>query len=144
MKGLLTALRTQIIDQLTYLGAEKAVPIVISEDMLPMGVPFPCVALKDGGVENGYFINGNHKKLDVTFIVYAEINSPNGEAVMGKGTQKGVLDIIDDLKTALVFYDPTGYRQFSGGAIAETASRSMNFDDHFVQQKKITMRWFTQ
>jgi len=142
MKDLLTALRMRIATQLTYLGGEKMVHVVEDEDILPNTTAFPCVGLKDGPVINSYYINARRRLLVVHIIGYVLMNAEEA-SVMGKGNQKGVLEIIEDLKTALVQYDPTGYVNVTDEAIDEAESENMFYSGRLVQQKRISMTWKT-
>jgi len=139
MKVLLSVLRTRIHTELTYLGGEKAVHLLPDEDLLPESTPFPCVGLKDGDVENHYASSSNEVTLTVDIIAYVRINSPEA-VIIGKGTQEGILDVVDDLKDALTGYDPTGYACYPE-IPSEARSQTVATQDNLVQKKKITMRW---
>lgn len=140
MKDLLTKLRTRIATELPYLGGKKRVHIVPDEDILPLETDFPCVGLKDGGVENHYYVGGNRPILTVDIVGYVLLNDLE-DSVMGKGNLKGILEIIEDLKTVLVQYDPTGYVNFLDDAVVEAASENMEYSGRLVQQKRISMAW---
>lgn len=142
MKDLLTALRTQIAAELKYLHGKRAVHVLPDEDLLPTTTVFPCVGLKDGPVLNNYYINGNKRTLVVDIIGYVLLNSEEA-SLMGKGGQTGILDMTDDLKTALVQYDPEGYINYIGEDVLESSSETMENDGRLIQKKRITMSWRT-
>lgn len=139
MKGLLQALKTRIATQVTYLGGEKAVHLVPDEDAQPETTPYPCVGLKDGSTTTHHYVDAVRAVHTVDIVCYVLVNAPEG-ALIGQGTQKGVLDLTDDVKAALVAYDPTGYR-WDTPDVEESPSQFMVRGDDLVQKKKFTMRW---
>jgi hypothetical protein len=139
MKALLTALQTRTIAQLTYLGGEKAVHLLAGEDLLPETTPFPCVGFKDGTVGNEYISGASRKTFTVEIYGYVAIHDPE-HILIGKGTQKGILDLIDDVKAAFERYDHTGYL-WSPEGVQEFPSVPMSGRESLVQKKKIIMKW---
>lgn len=73
MKTLLTAIKDQLINQLSFVRASD---IVITEDaqLLPKGMMFPAVMIKDGEVTNQDETNQTMaQSLQVEITVYARI-----------------------------------------------------------------------
>lgn len=140
MKDLFTALRTQIAAEIPYLGGKKAVHFLPDEDLLPTTTVFPCVGLKDSDIVNNYYINARRRTLSVDIIGYVLLYSEEASLV-GKGNQKGILELTEDLKTALVQFDPTGYINYLEDAVLEAGSETMENDGQLIQKKRLTMFW---
>ena len=147
MKTLLEAMRTRIAEQVLYLGGEKAVHFVPDRFALPETTPFPCVGLKDGAVMQHYYLGAARQKaeLNVEIICYVQIFE-YGAAIIGKGTEKGILDVLYDVRTALEWWAPADYRWVNGD-VSEDASQAINVMNEagetqkLIQVKGFTMKW---
>ena len=133
MRALLQALKTRIAEQVDYLGGDKAVHLVPDEDAIPETTPFPCVGLKDGATTTHHYVDAQRAEHTVDIVCYVLVNAPEG-ALIGLNGQKGVLDLTDDVKAALVAYDPEGYR-WNTPDVEETPSQYMIRGDDLVQKK---------
>lgn len=91
MKALLEAIKTKLQTSLTGLRDIQVVP---DEAMLPPGVRFPFIGLKDGPIEREEGIGETLKeKLSVKVIAYVEILK-NEASIMGDKTNTGVLELV--------------------------------------------------
>jgi hypothetical protein len=141
MRALLEAMKIRIADQVLYLGGDKAVHLLVDENAIPASTSFPCVGLKDGPVINEYKVGMSPpvKHLDVDIIGFVLINDPES-VIIGKGNEKGILDLMEDLRAALEHWAPTDYT-FMNGTINETPSSYMTNEETLVQKKKMTITW---
>jgi hypothetical protein len=100
MKALLTAIKTQLQSDLTYVRASD---IFVTEDesLIPETVKSQAVGLKDGPVIRkelaGRMMEYN---MTVKIVLYVQLLRPEA-AIIGDGTQKGILDMEADVHTAL-------------------------------------------
>jgi len=134
MKDLLTAIKTQLQTDLTYVR-DGDVFITEDENLIPSDVKFPAVGLKDGPVEWVVDEFGDNKtqKMTVTAIAYVSILRPEA-SVMGDNQGKGVLDIIDDIKNSLD--ENTLSNEVNDARIVSEAESEPIGDDSIVVQKK--------
>ena len=140
MKTLLTSLQSHIVDGMDYLGGIKAVHLLPDENLLPETTSFPCIGLKDGGIDHKEFTNAARQFMSVELFAFVSISSAD-EAIVGKGDDKGILDVMSDLKTAALFYEPSGYVA-QHNAFSEGPSQTMNFGGTaLIQKKKMTLKW---
>lgn len=143
MKALLLDVKSQLQADLDYIRAGS---IFITEDdySIPDYVKFPAVGLKDGEVI--YTIETGDQETDELFvkaIAWVQLMKPEASIVGDDATgQKGVLDIIADIKASL------NDEKFSGkyeGAIpvSETESELIVEPEKktVLQRKSITLRY---
>ena len=100
MKEILTALRELIQDEMAEI---KGIYILPDPDMLPTVVKYPCIGLKDG--ESSFsegMAESENERSSILIYIYQQILKEEA-SVMGEGGKKGVLDLMDDLRTALNF-----------------------------------------
>jgi len=142
VKTLLTAIKSQLQDDLTYIRHSD---IYVTEDerLIPEAVKFPAVGLKDGRID--YEILGRAEDLEsilyVTIIAYVMLHKAES-AIMGDTAtgKKGVLDIISDIKTSLRFNLFSGDFQ-EADPISETESELLADETTAIQMKSLTMRY---
>jgi len=142
MKSLLTAVKTQIKEEISYIRSSD---IFVTEDerLIPEAVKFPAVGLKDGEILYTVVSQGacEQTELSVIIIAYTELRKPEASIMGDESTgQKGVLDIIADVKTAL------RDELLSGQAdevwlVSETASELLADENLAIQMKTITLRY---
>ena len=142
MKDLLTAIKSQLQTDLTYIRGSD---IYVTEDerLIPEAVKFPAVGLKDGAIEYNVETQGANEAGDlaVKIIAYVQLQKPEaaimGDAATGK---KGVLDILADVKTSL------RDNKLSGQAddiwlVSETESELLADEETAIQMKILTVRY---
>ena len=144
MKALLTAIKTQLKTSLTYVR-DSDIYVTEDERMLPDAMKFPAVGIKDGSVAYTRATKSQEdQELQVKIIVYQELQKPEASIMSDTSTsQKGVLDIIGDVITALK------NNLFSGEVdsafpIAESESEFIGDDEikRYFQMKSVTMQYF--
>ncbi len=98
MKALLTALKTELENNLSWL---RDIAVVADEDVIPEGVRFPFVGLKDGPVarEEG-FSETLTERLTVYIVLYQQIFKREA-SIMGDGDKPGILDMTSDVHAVL-------------------------------------------
>ena len=140
MKDLLTAIKSQLQTDLTYVRNSD---IYVTEDerLIPEAVKFPAVGLKDGSVE--YTSLGRDEdmqsKLYIKIIAYVQLLKPEvsvmGDSATGK---KGVLDIIADCIISLKFNKLSGIVNRAVPE-SETESELLADEETAIQMKSVTM-----
>ena len=142
MKDLLTAIKSQLQTDLTYIRGSD---IYVTEDerLIPEAVKFPAVGLKDGAIEYNVETQGANEAGDlaVKIIAYVQLQKPEA-AIMGDTAtgKKGVLDILADVKTSL------RDNKLSGQAddiwlVSETESELLADEETAIQMKILTVRY---
>ena len=142
MKNLLTAIKTQLQADLIYVRDSD---IFVTEDeiLVPEAVRFPAVGLKDGPVSWSVISQGPSKEqtLTVTVIAYVEIIKPEvsimGDAASGK---KGVLEIIDDVRSSLDENTLSGQAS-NAEVVSESASELLGDEETMIQKKSISFKY---
>jgi len=143
MKALLIRIKSKLQTDLTYVR-DGDIFITEGEGVIPDHVKSPAVGLKDGEVL--YNIETGDQETDELFvkaIVYVQLQKPEA-AVMGDAStgQKGVLDIIADIKASL---DDEKFSGIYEAAIPMSESESeLIIDDDTktgFQMKSIIMRY---
>lgn len=149
MKTLLQEIQQRLIAQVSYLGGEKAVHFLPDQFAFPETTPFPCVGLKDGPIRQHYYLGMARQKadLEVEIICCVQIHQ-YGTVIIGKGQSIGILDLVDDVRTALEWWAPTDYKWVQAhGDVDEEASQAVNVMNDagetlkLVQMKRFTMTW---
>jgi len=102
VKELLTAIKTQLQTDLTYV---RAADVFITEDenLIPDAVKFPAVGIKDGPVVRTEEAGGMMEyALTVKIIPYVQLSKPEA-AIMGDTStgKEGILDIEADIHESL-------------------------------------------
>jgi hypothetical protein len=98
MKALLEAIKTELNTNLTGLRDIQVVP---DEVILPPGVRFPFIGLKDGPIEREEGMSETLREvLTVSVIAYVEILK-NEASIIGDGDNKGVLELVSDIHEVL-------------------------------------------
>jgi len=141
MKDLLSAVKSQLQTDLTYVR-ESDVYVTEDERLIPEAVKFPAVALKDGEIFYSSVSQGasEQSELAVKVIAYVQLRKPEA-AVMGAATgQKGVLEIIADIKSALRD-DLLSGQADEVWLVSETASELLADESLAIQMKSITLRY---
>jgi len=142
MKDLLNAIKSQLQNDLTYVR-DSDVFVTEDEVAIPEQVKFPAIGLKDGSVVWTITSRGPLKTqtLSVRVIAYVSILRPEA-SIMGDNQQKGVLDIIDDIKAALDENTLDG--TVNNAEVVSEAESELVIDEKFVpvtQKKSITFRY---
>jgi|Deesub1362B_J571_1020462.scaffolds.fasta_scaffold00331_37 hypothetical protein len=137
MKELLNAIKSKLKTDLTYL---RNVEIIPSEEFPPDEAGFPCVGLKDGEIVITSETKGYHIQLLEVFIyIYVSISINREASIMGDVSQKGVLeieeDIINSLKNNNLGIDSIFWNYWKRRAPSETVTADF---ENFVQRKDIT------
>jgi hypothetical protein len=137
MKTLLTSIQAHLIAELTYLQGVFIVPDFF---IYPQGAGFPMVALLDGGDSNSDKEKGARLELlRVSIGIYQAVASGDDASVVGDGTDKGVLEIKDDIMGELRDKVFTGYQApFYIRASKTQALESRDFEG-FVAFKSIDL-----
>jgi hypothetical protein len=102
LKDLLTAIQTQLRTDLTYIR-DSDIYIAPHENYIPGQVRPPCVGIKDGAIVRKELVSSMLEvTLNVTIVIMVQLAKDEasiiGDAATGK---KGVLEIADDIHTAL-------------------------------------------
>jgi hypothetical protein len=98
MKSILEALKIAIRDGMPEI---KGVHIVPDPDMLPSAVRYPCVGLKDGDQTFSEGMDQTETETgSVMIYIYQQILKEEA-SMMGDGSNKGVLDLMEDLRNLL-------------------------------------------
>ncbi len=142
MKTLLTSIRDHLDAELSYL---KSVTVVPDLAVIPDESAFPMVCLLDNGDENSTREKGARlERLRVSIGVYQAVAADEA-TVLGDGTEKGVLDIKDEVMNAL------RDKIFTGGYQAPfyiRSSRTQTFVDRdfqgFVAFKTIDLEYLRE
>jgi len=138
MKALLTAIKTQLQTDLTYVRASD-IFITEDENLIPEAVKFPAVGLKDGPVQRIEMIGGMMEyRMTVKIIALVQLTKPEA-AIMGDTStgKKGILDLEADIHESLDenLLSITGMT--SAVALANQAESEVFGDDVEVIQRKI-------
>ena len=142
MKALLTAIKSELQTDLTYVRDSD---VFITEDdrLIPEQVKFPAVGLKDGAITYSIDSQGASETAEifVKAIVYQELRKPEA-SIMGDATasQKGVLDIIADIKASLKDNFLSGQAN-EVWLVSETESELLADERTAIQMKTLTMRY---
>lgn len=139
MKALLNAIKTQLQTDLTYVR-DGDVFITPHEDFLPHDVKFPAVGIKDGSIIRAERMGGCMEyEISVSLIPWVAMAKPEA-SIMGDSatSRKGVLDVADDIHTAL----DENLLAISGMQEAfspsESGSETLGSDTRLLQKKNIT------
>jgi hypothetical protein len=98
MKSILTALKTECETNLSWC---RDITIIADEVLIPEGVRFPFIGLKDGPIarEEG-FSETLTERLTVYIVLYQQILKREA-SVMGDGDKPGILDMASDVHAVL-------------------------------------------
>jgi len=102
MKALLTAIKTQLRTDLTYVR-DSDIFVTEDENLIPDAVKFPAVGLKDGPVQRTEMIGGMMEyRMTVKIIALVQLTKPEA-AIMGDTStgKKGILDLEADIHDSL-------------------------------------------
>lgn len=102
MKDLLNAIKSELQSGLDYIRAGD-IFVTRSGAWIPEGVKLPAVGIKDGRVTREELAGGMWQvRLGVTIFVHVQL-AKDEASIMGDAAagRKGVLDIVDDIHTAL-------------------------------------------
>jgi len=152
MKETLLKIKERLDAQLPYLpmknGSERAV-YIMTDRVVPEVADFPAIGLKDGAVsyelENVSMLDGAdyqatmHIKVTVFVRLYRE-----EDIVTGDGTERGVLDVAEDVKDALNGYNPAPPGGIPLFIESEEESRILSDDTVLIQTKELTFKRLKQ
>lgn len=106
MRQLLLDIQTRLRTQITYVE-DTAIHILISPDVLPHHTQLPAIGISDGMINYSYPEPKSKRQLvtlNVRISAYQSI--PRGDVsdapILGSGTIKGILVMIDDINAALI------------------------------------------
>lgn len=100
MKALLTAIKSQLQTDLTYVRDQDVV-VVEDEYLIPKAVKSHAVGLKDGPVIRKELAGGMMEyTTTVKIILYVQLFKPEA-VIMGDGSLKGILDVEADVHESL-------------------------------------------
>ena len=98
------AIQTQLQDDstLSYVNDDDIV-IIFDENILPVTISFPCIALKDGPIRRIVEEPENWEVQYTVYIIIYQILTEGETAIVGgtEPTIHGVLDIADDIHASL-------------------------------------------
>ena len=99
MKELLEAVKAELKNRLTYV---RNVYITPDLGVMPQAVSFPAIGIKDGE-EKGkdHMGGGSEQVLNVELVITVKHLAATEDLVIGRGANKGVLDVADDVREAL-------------------------------------------
>ena len=151
MNALIKAIQTALKNAagLSYI-TDANIFITPDENLLPVSVGFPAIGLKDGGISKEISATDGASLLwDVTYtvdvIIYIELSE--GETpIIGQTTPKiyGVLDIRDDIHTALHENELSISGVMMAYCANEGASEWMGTEDLNIQRKRLTYTYEIQ
>lgn len=98
MKTVLSNIETKLEADLNYI---KKVAIVPHELLIPNTAGFPAIGIMDSGDVIHRFQSQVTRKMTVSIVVYQKILEDRAASVMGGQSEKGVLEITDDIWAAL-------------------------------------------
>ena len=141
MKNLISAIKTQLQTDLTYIG-DGDIFITEDERLVPDSVRFPAIGLKDGDIT--YAIKTQNQEDDallVKVIAYVQLQKPEA-SIMGDSStgKKGVLDITADAITSLKNNTLSGQADVAV-PVSETESELLTDEEEAIQMKTVTMRY---
>jgi len=132
MKLILSALREAIK---AGLGDIKSVHVVPDPDMLPPGVQFPLIGLKDGDQSFSEGVDQTESEKGIVLIyIYVQILKDEA-SIMGDGGKKGLLDLMVELRTLLNFNELEGVIHFGYVPEVMASEITMAEENVFVQRK---------
>jgi hypothetical protein len=141
MKDLLSAIKTQLQTDLTYVRNSDII-VVEDELAIPASVSFPAVGIKDGLINYAVATQSQETdELHVKIIAYVQLQKPEA-SIMGDSStsKKGVLEIISDVITSLKNNKLSGQAD-SAFPVSETESEILADEETAVQMKTVTMRY---
>ena len=142
MKELLSAIKTQLQTDLTYIR-DRDIYVTPHENYIPNAVKLPCVGIKDGGISRTELPGGMWEvALSVKLIAYVQLAKEEA-SIMGDtaSSKKGVLDIVDDIHLSLD-EDLLGISgMIEAYSPAEAESEMFGDDDDAVQRKIVTYQY---
>lgn len=123
MKGLFTALKGFLPGQLPYL---KGVYVLGVDELFPPESETPALGLRDGGTGEvpDDFGERNAEEMIVEVDVFVENLRAVEAPVMGDGQTRGLLEIAEDVRTALndeLFGNPPNNLSFMDAVLVSTA-----------------------
>ena len=139
MKALLTAIKTQLQSDLTYVR-DKDVFITEDDFATPQAIKYPAVGLKDGPVTRKELAGGMMEyAMTVKIILYVQFAKPEA-AIMGDAStgQVGILDMEADVHSSLDenLLDITGM-QSAVAASNQPESELVGEEGQSLAQRKI-------
>ena len=143
MKELLTAIKTQLQTDLTYVR-DKDIFVTEDENLIPDAVKFPAVGIKDGPVERRELAGSMMEYvMGVKVIVYVQLTKPEA-AVMGDTAtgKKGVLDMEGDVHASLDenLLSITGMQSATAAPLSPE-SELFGDEEEVIQRKVITYQY---
>ncbi len=144
MKNLLNAIAEDLALNLAYL---KWVKVIDSENLVPDGLEFPGVGLRDGAQSFGSLPGKKDmEQLTVMVVPYQSLSlGTPGAAVMGDVNFKGVLDICAEIRARLNdnrFTAIFGEKIFYAHVDSFGASETLGTDEGiFIQMKRIPITY---
>ena len=141
MKNLLTAIKTQLQTKLTYVR-NGDIFVTPAENYLPAHVKFPCVGIKDGAIEREIveFSGVTEERLRVLLAVFVRVLKEE-DSIIGSAADKGILDMTDDIRTALDDNLLAQANMISNFCAEERASEMFSDDKELIQQKVIVYEY---
>ena len=137
MKTLLTTIQGRLRTDLANVR-DRSIFVTEDELMIPHTVAFPAVALKDGPVVNTLASKTTiERKLQVRISAYSQVLKPE-DSVMGV---KGVLQLIDDIKTSLTENNLGLAGVYHAFPINEEASEIFGDEEEMIQKKTLVMEY---
>ena len=132
MKDILSALKTAIP---AGMSAIKGAHVVTDPDYLPPAVRFPCVGLKDA---DDLFSEGmaqtESEKGTIQIYIYVQILKDEA-SIMGDGINKGVLELMKDLRTLLNWNNLGGIIHHAYIPDVFASEIALSSENVFVQRK---------
>lgn len=116
MRQLLLDIQTRLRTQITYVE-DSAIHILLSPDLLPHHTQLPAIGISDGAIRYEYPEPKNKRQLitlNVRISVYQTIprSDLSDSPILGSGSLKGVLAMVDDINAALVNWKLGGAQNY--------------------------------
>jgi len=132
MKAILSALKSAIP---AGISAIKKCGVLPDPDILPQGVEFPYAGLKDGDTSRTEGMGQTVSEVkSVLIYVYVQILKEEA-SVMGDGSKKGVLDLMQDLVNLLDWNALGGIVSHAFCSEIMASETFMTGENVFIQRK---------
>lgn len=137
MKALLTAIKTQLRADVTYVR-DSDVFVTEDEMILPAAVKFPAIGIKDGSVGRKLADKSEiDEDMSVRISAYSQVFKPE-ESVMGT---KGVLQMAADIISSLDENNLSLTGMYHAFAVSEEPSELFGDEEEMIQKKTVVFKY---
>jgi hypothetical protein len=140
MKRLLVNIRGILADSIPDVR-DSDIYIAVDHNVIPPGVKFPCIGLKDGEEEHTFGASCVEREMTVDVIVYSGLSKSESNIIGDESiAQKGVLELADTLEDVLLGQIPDNYQNVD---LIRKHPSKLFMDDRskFIQQKILTFKY---